>query len=101
MQDGSEDQLAQAKAALEPVATPYFEENKEDPESVLFFYADPKLDSVAESVYGFFELPNSSPTLILADVRRERFRVCESKEISEQTSREFFVKCQQEGFIQG
>ena len=31
--DGSEDQLAQAKAALESVALPYFEENKEDHES--------------------------------------------------------------------
>ena len=97
--DGSQDQLEQAKTALESVAIPYFEENKEDHESVLFFYADPNLDTVAESLYEFFELPNSPPMLLLTDVPKEKFQMCEKKEISDQTVKEFFARCQQQGFI--
>ena len=97
--DGSQDQMAQARTALESVAIPYFEENKEDHESVLFFYADPNLDTVAESLYEFFELPNSPPMLLLTDVPKEKFHVCEKKEISDQTVKEFFAKCQHQGFI--
>ena len=99
--DGTPDQLEKAKASMEAVATLHFEKNKDDCESVLFFYINPQLDNVAECIYEFFDVPNSPPLLLLADVQRDKFYACENKEICAGTVKEFFESCQKNGYIEG
>lgn len=89
--DGSEDQVAQAKAALEPVATPYSEQHKNEDDSAMFFYTDPSQDNTGLSPIDYIALPSTRPLLFLVDNLQMCKYVCEATELNEQAVREFFT----------
>ena len=87
--DGSSEQVDKAKAALDPIATPYFEQHKKEDDSVLFFYSNPNDDDIAENLVSFLGLAQTKPLVVLVNIPEQCKYVCKAKELSETAIKEF------------
>lgn len=94
--DGEPEQVDKAKAALVPVATPYFEQHKKDSESVLFFYSNPNEDDIADGLVSFLKLPTSKPLLVLVNIPEQCKYICDAQELNEDAVKEFFTGYQED-----
>ena len=92
--DGSKEQVSQAKAALEPVAIPYFEQHKNEDDSAVFFYTDPSEENTGLCPIDYLSLPSTRPLLLLVHNLQMCMYVCEAKELNEQTVKDFFTEFQ-------
>ena len=90
MSDGSLEQIDKAKAALEPTATPYFEQHKQDDDSVAFVYFDPCADKLMKCFVRCLGLPETRPLLILVKYSESCHYICKAKELNEAAVKEFF-----------
>jgi hypothetical protein len=92
--DGSDDQITQAKTAMDPVATPYFEANKDNDDAVVFMYA--KNDSLAERLQQFVQISPPFPILALVNMTDQVKYICDDSNLTEDTVRKFLEDYQQE-----
>ena len=87
--DGSPEQVDKAKAALEPVATPYFDQHKKEDDSVQFYYSNPGDDDVADSLVSFLGLSDDKPLVVLVNIPEQCKYVCAAQELTEGTVQKF------------
>ena len=69
--DGSEAEVKKAKDLLEPVAKPYFEENKEKEDSIRFLYTVTE-DELCGTLMQFLNIPEPFPKMIIIDIPNQK-----------------------------
>ena len=89
--DGSKEQVLLAKAAMEPVAVPYFEQHKNEDDSAMFFYTDPSQEDTGLCPIDYLSLPSTRPLLLLVHNLQMCMYVCEATELNERSVKEFFA----------
>ena len=90
--DGSEEQISKAKAAMTPVATPYFEAHKNDDDAVRFLYT--KGDDLAERLADLIKVKPPFPCLIMLDMSSRKKWVFKGDELDSNTVTNCFERWQ-------
>ena len=88
-QDGSEDQIKAAKSAMTPIATPYFEKNKDKNNSLCFLYTiGNPLDSSIQELLKISVIPSLAIVNISSDAGASK-AVYGRPELNQEAVKEF------------